>query len=148
MPASLLGSSRKRWAATLYCLQWEQSFGQCKMLRKKLPNNVYKALSRLLMKDAIEVHSFCWKFSLPPTALFLGKYLALLNNTAWSGKINSCNYPFPQRGCAEKTNCLLQHYCSQKNWTWRIRGKIRLTETFFACTLVLEDATARCKSSS
>jgi len=47
------------------------------------------------MKDAIEVHSVCWKFSLPPTALFLGKYLALLNNTVWSEKINSCNYPFP-----------------------------------------------------
>lgn len=66
----------------------------------------------------------------------------------WSEKINSCNYALPERGCAEKTNCLLQHYCSQENWTWSVRGKIRLTLKHLSSPLVLEDATAGCKASS
>lgn len=55
------------------------------------------------MEDAIEAHSAGWKFSLPLTALFLGKYLALLNNTVWSEKINSCNYAFPRCALRRQT---------------------------------------------
>jgi len=55
-------------------LDGEQCLGQSKT-EENLPSNVCKALSRLLMRDSIEAQCVCWKFSLPPTAWFPGKYL-------------------------------------------------------------------------